>query len=229
MKKFSTIIVDPPWTFSDKLKQSDVARGADANYNTMTISEIKSIPVKDISDPDGAILALWVPSSLLKEGLDVMECWGFKHKQTYIWVKTKKDSFSLLKTSIKNILKITQDSSFKESIANSINNFSITDILSFGMGHLFRQTHEICLIGINNNKIYKKISNKSQRSVCFNENFRHSEKPNHLHYSLEQMFPDSNKLELFARRYKEGWTCLGNEVCNGEDINVSIKKILDSN
>ncbi len=69
--------------FFDRLKMSDVARGAEANYNTMTISEIKQMPVNKIAE-DGAILALWVPSSLLQEGLDVMNAWGFKQKQTYI-------------------------------------------------------------------------------------------------------------------------------------------------
>src|SRR6202453_1979422 len=88
-KIFTTIVCDPPWKFSDKLKMSDIARGAAANYPTMTISDIKQLPVKDLADPSGAVLALWVPSSLLQEGLDTMKAWGFTHKQTYIWVKTK--------------------------------------------------------------------------------------------------------------------------------------------
>ena len=96
MQKFQVIVADPPWSFSDSLNMSDVARSAKANYNTMTIGQIKDLKVKEITSPDGAILALWVPSSLLQEGLDVMKAWGFKHKQTYIWVKTKKQPFLIL-------------------------------------------------------------------------------------------------------------------------------------
>ncbi len=219
--------------FFDRLKMSDVARGAEANYNTMTISEIKQMPVNKIAE-DGAILALWVPSSLLQEGLDVMNAWGFKQKQTYIWVKTKKEKLTDFTKWIKqNILKNQQITYDKfsyirgiNSIISNISNIDLTKELSFGMGRLFRQTHEICLIGTNSNKIYKKLCNKSQRSVSFGENLRHSAKPEHLQDSLDIMFPDCNKIELFARRIRPGWDCLGNEVCNGEDINVSINKYL---
>ncbi len=226
-KKFQVIVADPAWSFSDKLEQSDVKRGAAANYKTMTISDIKLMNVKEISDPSGAILCLWVPSSLLQEGLDTMKAWGFKHKQTYIWVKTKKNIF-FKKSLFKTAFNMLEDFNQKVPKSKIFTNFSVNifDSLAFGMGRLFRQTHEICLIGTNNNGIYKLLKNKSQRSVSFGENLKHSAKPEHLQDSLEIMFPDVNYLELFARRTRSGWTCLGNEVCNGEDINDSLKKLL---
>lgn len=245
MSKYSVICADPPYGFSDSLSMSDVKRGAKANYPTMSIKDIKELPVKDISEPDGCILALWVPGSLLQEGLDIMKAWGFTHKQTYVWVKTKKDPtkdirntvFDFIKYSSKKISEVTQKS-FKDYISNTAKITNLLDlekgsdfiknILSFGMGHLFRQSHEICLIGINNNKIYKKLMNRSQRSVSFSTNLKHSAKPEHLQNSLEIMFPDSKKIELFARRKREGWHCIGNEVCGGDDIRASLKKIIDA-
>src|SRR5271166_6739226 len=86
---YGVIVADPPWPFKDRLKMSDVPRGARANYPTLTIEDIKRLPVKSACDPAGAVLCLWVPGSLLREGLDTMKAWGFKHKQTYVWVKTK--------------------------------------------------------------------------------------------------------------------------------------------
>jgi len=233
-KKFQVICADPPYSFADKLQQSDVKRGAAANYKTMTIADIKAMKVKEIADPNGAILALWVPSSLLQEGLDTMKAWGFKHKQTYIWVKTKKEPFSDFRSWItKSISKHPQILYDKfayfraiDAIKASLRNIDLHDILAFGMGRLFRQTHEICLIGTNNNGIYTLLKNKSQRSISFGENLKHSAKPEHLQDSLEVMFPNVNYIELFARRTRAGWTCLGNEVCNGEDINDSLKKLL---
>ncbi|HWZ21401.1 MAG TPA: MT-A70 family methyltransferase [Cytophagaceae bacterium] len=232
--KFQIIVADPSWSFGDKLTMSDVKRGAEANYPTLTISEIKSLPVKDISDPDGALLALWVPSSLLQEGLDTMKAWGFNQKQTYVWVKTKKQLFldfvEWIKKSILKHPQVVYDQFAYERAVNaiieSIGNIDLSDELSFGMGRLFRNTHEICLIGTNNNKIYTKLLNKSQRSVCFDENLKHSSKPEHLQDSLEIMFPNTQRLELFARRPRKDWVCLGNEVCNGEDIRDSLKKLL---
>jgi len=233
MNKFNIIVADPPWIFKDTLKMSDVKRGAAANYNVMSISDIRQLPIKDITDPNGAILALWVPSSLLQQGLDTMKDWGFTHKQTYVWVKTKKEPFTKFTKWIKkSILKYPQVVYDKfaynraiNSIIDNIKNITLDETLSFFMGRLFRQTHEICLIGVSNNKIYKKLANKSQRSVSFGVNLKHSAKPEDLQDSLETMFPNSNKLELFARRLRTDWVCLGNEVCNGEDIRVSLAKL----
>jgi mRNA m6A methyltransferase catalytic subunit len=235
---FRVIVADPPWSFKDSLKMSDVARGAAANYKVMTISDIKQLPIKDYADPSGAILALWVPSSLLQEGLDTMKAWGFKHKQTYIWVKTKKEPlkglvkstrklFSDLKSLAKAMVRVGADTAdLKKEFNSTIKQFEMNSLLAFGMGRLFRQTHEICLVGTNNNKIYKQLKNKSQRSVSFGENLKHSAKPEHLQDSLEIMFPKGRKLELFARRHRAGWECLGNEICNGEDITVSLAKLV---
>ena len=231
--KFRVIVADPPWSFGDSLKMSDVKRGALANYSTMTISDIQQLPVKDVCNPDGAVLCLWVPSSLLQEGLDTMTAWGFSHKQTYIWVKTKKqrlaDFIKWIKKSVLMHKQVAYDKYAYDrainAIIESIANIDLDIELAFGMGRLFRQTHEICLIGTNNNKLYKQLSNKSQRSVSFGENLKHSAKPEHLQDSLEFMFPTAQKLELFARRTRPGWTCLGNEVCNGEDILVSLSKL----
>lgn len=246
-KKFSVIVSDPPWSFSDKLSMSDVARGAQANYSTMTISQIKALPVRDIVAPTGAILALWVPSSLLQEGLDTMKAWGFSHKQTYIWVKSKKsvydEDFKRAKKDLKESFKfLCRDGWNKKAQAAHIGEFALlyasrfsylgtrlVNTLAFGMGRLFRQTHEICLIGTSNNEIYKKLKNKSQRSVSFGQNLKHSAKPEHLQDSLDIMFPKGNRLEMFARRIRPGWTCIGNEVCpNKEDIRVSLDKIISS-
>src|ERR1039457_5661406 len=129
MKKFSTIVADPAWNFSDTLKMSDVKRGASANYPVMSIQDICDLPVKEIADPTGCILALWVPSSLLEDGLKVMNAWGFKSKSTYVWVKRKKNIFSVL---LKNIIQL------------SSGEIKLEDMLGFGMGHSFRQCHEIC-------------------------------------------------------------------------------------
>lgn len=232
-KKFQVIVADPAWSFSDELKMSDVARGAAANYSLMKNSDIIALDVKSVADPDGCVLALWVPSSLLQVGMDTMKAWGFEQKQTYIWVKTKKDIFVNFKKWIKkNILKHPQIAYDEfaytraiESIILSLDNVSINECLAFFMGRLFRQTHEICLIGTNSNKIYKKLESKSQRSVSLEPNLKHSAKPENLQDSLDEMFPSTEKLEIFARRHRPGWLCLGNEICNGEDIRDSLKKL----
>lgn len=46
---------------------------------------------------------------------------------------------------------------------------------------------------------------------------KHSEKPEEIQDAIERMFPNANKLELFARRHRGGWTCTGNEL-DGLDV-----------
>lgn len=236
-QKFQVIIADPPFEFGDQLKMNAVKRGAQANYSTMTIAEIASLPVNGLADPDGALLALWVPSSLIQDGLNIMKAWGFHVKQTYVWVKVKKEPLGQLTTSlikgVKKNLKLgpfdaLQFVNIKNLWQQVMSSFNLKDMLSFGLGRLFRQTHEICLIGTNNNKIYQQLMNKSQRSICFATNIKHSAKPEALQDSLEMMFPNANYCELFARRSRKNWVTLGNQNPStfGEDIRVSIDRLL---
>lgn len=41
---------------------------------------------------------------------------------------------------------------------------------------------------------------------------KHSKKPICAYEMIESMFPDTKKLELFARNERDGWDCWGNEV-----------------
>jgi N6-adenosine-specific RNA methylase IME4 len=222
--KFTCIICDPPWSFSDSLTMNSVRRGASSQYDTMDTNAISNLPIEKLADPEGAILALWCPSSMLDDGLKILKAWGFTLKQSYIWIKVKKEPLKDLADLVKPILK----EGLTKLIPNTIAQYkNISNVLGFGMGHLFRQTHEICLIGINNNKIYKQLQDRSQRSVCFAENAGHSIKPHNLHESLEKMFQETNKLEIFGRQNRKGWTVIGNQAPDtmGEDISISIDRL----
>ena len=117
---------------------------------------------------------------------------GFRLTQSNIWCKTKKDPLINLKKSIKDAI-IKND---LNSIDKLFEEFDINDIVSCYMGRLFRQTHEICLLGVKGKHIYKQLKNKSQRSVHFAPNLEHSAKPPILQDRLELMFPDAKKLEI---------------------------------
>lgn len=230
--KYQVLAVDPPWSFGDQLKMSSVKRGAASNYGTMTIEEICALPIKQIIDPGGCVLALWVPSSMISDGLKIMQSWGFQQKQSYIWVKTKKNPLGDDMEAIKkffNKLGAWNWTISGSAVKKFLDNFSLNNIMSFGMDRLFRQSHEICLIGTNTNGIYKKLENHSQRSVCFAPNLKHSAKPEDLQNSLDIMFPAGKKLEIFARRQREGWDCIGNQApaTMDQDIKVSLENLIN--
>ena len=90
-RKYNIIYADPPWSYNRK-----IGRGiAETQYQTMSIDEIGSIPVNKIT-ADDAMLFLWVTFPQLKEGLSVIESWGFKYKTcAFNWIKQnlKSDTF----------------------------------------------------------------------------------------------------------------------------------------
>lgn len=228
MSKFSVIVCDPPWAFSDKLRQNAVKRGAADQYGVLKDSDIVNLPVLDIV-ADDAVLALWVPSSKMEVGLRAMASWGFKQKQTWVWVKVKANPFKHVFREIKSNISCDGDTTEGRRtdlniIQNCLMSVNLNDSLAFGMGRTFRQTHEICLIGTRG-KINSKLKNRSQRSVYFWPITKHSEKPDGLQDMLDKMF-DGRKLEMFARRVRPEWECVGLECpSSGEDIKESLKRL----
>jgi N6-adenosine-specific RNA methylase IME4 len=226
--KFRVICADPPYGFSDTLTMSSTKRGAASVYSTLSIESLKSLPVTEIAEDD-SVLILWCPSSLIGDGLEIMKAWGFRQTQTHIWVKTKKNPIFGLFKPIKSLFNNQINLSDRFLILKDIvQKFVLDNILSFGMGRLFRQTHEIALIGVRG-KIYKHLKNKSQRSVHFFPATKHSVKPEALQDMLGKMFPgeDNRKLEMFARRDRTGWICVGLEAPKslGEDITISLNRL----
>ena len=87
---FGTILADPPWQFSNKTGKVAPEHKRLSRYSTLKLEEIKDIPVDRAADVNSH-LYLWVPNALLKEGLEVMEAWGFTYKTHIVWQKVRKD------------------------------------------------------------------------------------------------------------------------------------------
>lgn len=84
-KKYNIIYADPPWQYSNP-KNNDPAMGG-ITYETMTIEDICNLPIERICEKD-AILFLWVTMPKLREGLRVIEAWGFDYRTcAFAWVK----------------------------------------------------------------------------------------------------------------------------------------------
>lgn len=89
-QKFATVLADPPWQFQNRTGKMAPEHKRLQRYSTMTLQEIKDLPVATIVK-DTAHLYLWVPNALLAEGMQVMENWGFTYKTNIIWYKVRKD------------------------------------------------------------------------------------------------------------------------------------------
>jgi N6-adenosine-specific RNA methylase IME4 len=89
-KHYKTILADPPWRFQNRTGKVAPEHKRLSRYPTLLLDEIKEIPVHLVASKSSH-LYLWVPNALLKEGLEVMEAWGFKYKTNIIWHKIRKD------------------------------------------------------------------------------------------------------------------------------------------
>lgn len=83
--KYRVIYADPPWSYGDERSGFG---GAVDHYNTMTMEELKNMPVASLSE-DNAVLFLWGTAPLLSEALELIEAWGFKYKTNIVWDKVK--------------------------------------------------------------------------------------------------------------------------------------------
>ena len=57
-----------------------------------------------------------------------------------------------------------------------------------------------------------KLHDESIVNTIFAPLGEHSEKPSEVHKRIELMYPSNSKIELFARKKVDGWTCWGNEL-----------------
>lgn len=89
-KKYKIILADPPWTYP-KTGGKKSSRGmAKQFYQTMTLKEICSLRVSEISDDDSALF-LWTTFPQIPNALKVIESWGFTYfGLAFNWVKRTK-------------------------------------------------------------------------------------------------------------------------------------------
>lgn len=84
-EKFPVIYADPPWRYEHSESES---RAIENQYPTMSLDEIKSLPLGDIATDD-CILFMWATSPKLAESMEVLSAWGFTYRTCAVWDKQK--------------------------------------------------------------------------------------------------------------------------------------------
>ena len=169
-KKYQIIVVDPPWPVK-KLTHKARPKQTTMDYQTMSVEQIKSLPVSKLAD-ESCWLFLWTTQKFLFDTKSILEQWGFNHLLTMVWEKT-----------------------YGRSAGMPL----------FG----FRWNGEFVLVG------YKqKPTLWPKRSlipaVFAAENIRHSQKPDRFYEMIGPL--GENRIDIFARKEREGWDVWGNEV-----------------
>lgn len=88
--KYRVIYADPPWKYNDTQggSISESYGAAEKHYPSMSLSELSSLPIPELSQED-AVLFLWATSPLLPDAIKLGNAWGFKYKAAFIWDKVK--------------------------------------------------------------------------------------------------------------------------------------------
>ena len=86
----------------------------------------------------------------------------------------------------------------------------VWDKIEVGTGHWFRNQHEILMVGVRGN-VPAPAQGTQWPSIIRSPKGPHSEKPDWAYELIEQYFPTLGKIELNARRRRDGWTAWGFE------------------
>ncbi len=196
--KYNVILADPPVPFEvwGKRPGGTDSRSAEAHYSTMTWDDLNRLDIGSVA-ADDACLFLWMCQPLLIETLEMARQWGFTYRtKAFSWVKT-----------------YTTKSSF-----------------FVGMGYWTRaNTEDVLLFTRGNPKrtrkdVYQVLATlEGDTPAVIAPMTRHSEKPTEVHDRIERLVKGPY-LELFARRRRDGWATVGNEL-DGLDIRESLAKL----
>lgn len=94
MKRYRTIVADPPWDYegfatapAGERKRGLKPKHAALPYGAMDLEAIRSLPVSDLASAD-CRLFLWTTNRYLPASFGVAEAWGFTYAQALVWHKT---------------------------------------------------------------------------------------------------------------------------------------------
>lgn len=186
MKKYKVILADPPWQYH----RNSGFGVAENHYNTMSLEDIKALPVKELSDRN-SVLLLWATWPFLDQAFELVEYWGFEYKTIIPWIKIKSIDIDMFD--------------------------SVPTIESqWGVGFWARGCSEPLLVCKRGNIKHPAdpplglIERRYDDPIFLGPRLQHSRKLESV-YQYAELF-DGPYLELFARRQRNGWDVFGNEV-----------------
>jgi N6-adenosine-specific RNA methylase IME4 len=174
---YRVILADPPWKFS-----SGPSRNPRNHYPTMTIEEIKALPVKDLAHPEGCRLLMWITMPLAHRIQEIIGAWGFRYSTARVWAKLWPSEDEM---------------------------FLYPDSLARGTGYEVVGNCEMLVIA-KRGRPERVPPGKQPASLFFARRRQHSRKPELIRTQMAALF-DGPRCELFSRSPAPGWDAWGNE------------------
>jgi N6-adenosine-specific RNA methylase IME4 len=203
--RYGAILVDPPWRmkmYSAKgmgrspdgerairpdgyYRNGQRCNNPERHYATMSLDEIKALPVGDLAATD-CVLFMWAIDPMLPQAFEVAAAWGFTYKTVaFYWAKERRVT--------SNRHKLHEDLNHKR--------------FPIGTGYWTRSNPEQCLLFVCGQP--KRLS-AAVRKLIISPRREHSRKPNDCAAGIEKLVAGPY-LELFSRESRPGWDCWGNQ------------------
>lgn len=216
MTPFKVVTADCPWLFGDQLPDSSIdatglSRGASKQYPCMTIDELKAFQLPPLTDD--AVLFFWRVASMQLEALQVIHAWNFNAPQSeLVWLKKTKYGkrwFGMGRT----VRMEHEICLIAKRGKPQVNDHSVRSVI---------ETGDPCRVCSGNGEYLSMLMSRVVCSACNGSGVadidgfdatvgRHSEKPDTFFKTVETLY-NGPYVELFSRKQRDGWTCLGNEV-----------------
>lgn len=188
---FDVIVVDPPWSYGQPTQDIMRNRGNAARHYTT----IGKGGAGEINRRTGEGVQEIIDSA-------PVSAWAAKNSHCYLWTTNPKLPFAFAVLTAWGFEYKTTLTWVKTTAAN--------EVLRGGMGWFFRGATEHVLFGVRGNKPIP--ASVRQPNVLLANRGRHSEKPNDFYALLDTIYPTERKLDVFARRMREGWHVYGDEI-----------------
>jgi N6-adenosine-specific RNA methylase IME4 len=193
MKTYGAILLDPAWQFKVYSKDTGQGRSAESHYPTMSLEDMKALPVPDLMAKDCAVF-MWATFPTLPEAIELGRAWGLQYKTcAFLWAKVNKRA---------GLWQAWRDPS----------------TWFMGMGFWTRANTEPCLLFTKGSPRRK---SRSVRQLVIDRIRDHSRKPDCVHERIMQLV-DGDYCELFARHPRDGWDCYGFDI-DGRDLRESLR------
>ena len=101
-RKWPVALIDPPWQFENPMWNDN---NRSPPYPTMTLEQLKDLPVPDIMT-DAAAMFLWTTAPKLDEAIDLLRAWGFSYRTCAVWIKDRAVQFSILSRDLEEVVDV---------------------------------------------------------------------------------------------------------------------------
>lgn len=238
--KYDVIVLDPDWQYANRIGgagRTKFGAGVHDKYPTRHAADIAKLDIDSIA-ADNCVMFMWITCPVMydtvarnrrekalqqaKDLLDssinthdvigLMKARNLLHSLEVDKTYQPHDALHLLeKWGFKYAtvgftwIKLTQDGSRPV----------------YGTGAYTASNTELCIIATRGTGMTPKAwdGRRMTPSVIHSPRREHSRKPDELFASIDEMYPNAKKIELFARRPREGWHVWGNEVDCDVEIN----------